>query len=125
MTGAEYDTRRRSLGLSIEETAWLHNVNVRQVRRWIREDTPVPASVEARLDELEEMMGRSVDFAVQQATDRVDAGPIILFRYISQDVYEASPDKAGLPLGAHAMMISWAAEELRAEGVAVEIRWRS
>lgn len=123
MNGAEYDTLRRSLGLSVEEAAWVHDVNVRQIRRWARDDTPIPADVIARIEGLRGLMEEMVDHAVDQVTDAMERGPIILWRYPDQASYEASPDKAGLPLGAHAMMVGWAADALRAEGVEVDVRW--
>lgn len=125
MTPAEFDTRRRSLGLSVDETAALCGVGDRQVRRWQSGATPVPVDAAAGLEALEDAMARAVDEATRHTTDKVERGPVVLWRYRTQADLDRSPHARGLPLGAHAMMIAWAADALAAEGVDVRIEWAS
>ncbi|AGH48785.1 MULTISPECIES: helix-turn-helix domain-containing protein [Sphingomonadales] len=123
MSPAEFDTRRRSLGLSVDETAALCGVQDRTVRRWQSGATPIPADASGALESLEDAMGLAVDELVTFATDRVAKGPVLLWRYRTQAEQDRSPHARSLPLGAHAMMIAWAADALEAEGIDVDIEW--
>lgn len=123
MTPAELDTRRRSLGLSIEEQARVCGpVHEKTVRRWHSGAAPIPDDVRSRLDDIEDQMDRSVEALVRMYTDFVDAGPVRLTRYRTQDDLDESPH-AGLPLGAHAMMTAWVDAALAKEGVDTVIEW--
>lgn len=123
MTPAGFDTRRRSLGLSVDETASLCGVQDRTVRRWQSGDSPIPADAAAALDQLEAAMSEAVEQALARATDHVARGPVVLWRYRTQADQDRSPHAATLPLGAYAMMIAWAAKALAAEGMDVSIQW--
>lgn len=123
MTPAEFDTRRRSLGLSVEEAASLCQVQDRTVRRWQSGASPIPDDAAAALQALEDAMLEAVEQAVLFATDRVAAGPVLLWRYRTQADQDRSPHAATLPLGAHAMLIAWTADALAAEGLEVAIEW--
>lgn len=133
MTPAEFDTRRRTLGLSVDETAALCGVQDRTVRRWQSGATPIPDDAGDALEQLEDAMERAVDQAVKLAKAEAGRMPIALYRYRTAEDQARSAHassmppgalaKGGLPLGAHAMMIGWAADALAAEGVDVRIEW--
>jgi len=123
MTPAEFDTRRRSLGLTVEEAAALCGVQDRTVRRWQSGATPIPQDAASALSRLEEAMGAAVDNAVLLATDKMADGTIALYRYRTAEDHARSPHASSLPPGAHAMMIAWAADALEAEGFEVRIEW--
>lgn len=124
MNGAEFDTRRRALGLSVAEIAKIAGLaNDRAVNRWIADEAPVPEDVAAKLDEIESAMHDMVDQLADAAADVTMAGPIAIRRYRTQQNLDASPDAAGLPLGAHAMATSWLVERLLDEGITSAITW--
>ncbi|RIA37457.1 uncharacterized protein DUF1870 [Hephaestia caeni] len=128
MTPAEFDTRRRALGLSIEEARFVcaHNgkpVDVRQVRRWANGESPVAQNAIDGLNALEWRMEAMVNQLVETVTKRTMAGPVPLRRYRDQDDLDRSPEGGDLPLGAHAIYVGWAADALAAEGVGVNIVW--
>lgn len=123
MTPAEFDTRRRSLGLSTREAAALCGVQERTLNRWQAGDYAIPQDAVDALDALEESMSDAVENVVTFATDNVESGPVILWRYRTQAVLDRSEHASGMPLGAHAMMIAWAADALAAEGIGVQIEW--
>lgn len=123
MNAAEYDTRRRALGLSVRELAAWHGCTERTVNRRIAGEQMVRDDDAADLDRLEDAMQRAVDEAVALATGMTAAGPVRLTRYRTAEDQARSPHASSLPLGAHAIMIGWAADALEAEGVRVEIVW--
>lgn len=123
MTGAELDTRRRKLGLSIEDVAELADVGVRTVNRWTNDVQPVQIRVVEKLDRLEATMRGQVEFAVRQVTEMVAAGPLPIIRYSTRHAYIASDDKSGVPFGAHAMMCAWLADVLAVQGIDCEFVW--
>lgn len=124
MTPAEFDTWRRKLGLSVKETGDIcGRVAERTVNRWISGDLPLPRDATAALAQLESAMLNAVENVVDHATDMVDEGPIILWRYKSPAAQAKSPHASSLPPGAHAMLVAWAAAALEDEGVASEIHW--
>ena len=123
MTPAGFDTRRRLLGLSIQEAADYLGVQRRTVERWISGYSTVDAAAAARLLGLEAAMVRAAEQAVATVQQVASGAPAVLFRYRSQAAVDASHHAAGLPLGAHAMMIGWTADALEAEGIACEIAW--
>lgn len=125
MTPAELDTRRRMLGLSVDETAALCGVQDRQIRRWQSGAQPIARDVPARLEALEEAMEHAVEEIVALATDKVLDGPVTLWRYRTAADQAQSPNARGIPLGAHAMLTAWAADALAAEGIDVTIEWAS
>ena len=123
MTPAEFDTLRRSLGLSVDETAALCGVQDRTVRRWQSGASTIPDEAEQLLADLEDAMGCAVENVVELASDMTSAGPIVLWRYRTAEAQAASPHASSLLPGAHAMMIGWSADALRAEGIDVRIEW--
>lgn len=123
MTPAEFDTRRRSLGLSTREAAALCNVQERTLNRWQAGEFEIPQDAVEALDALEEAMGDAVDNIVELATDKLERGPVTLWRYRSQADLDRSEHAGGMPLGAHAMLVAWSADALAAEGITVQIEW--
>lgn len=123
MTPAHFDTFRRSLGLSTREVADLCGVQERTVNRWQAGDVPIPADAIGALLGLEEAMDDAVERTVEMATDAIDSGPVHLFRYRTQAALDRSPHAAGMPAGAHAMLIAWTADALAAEGIDAQIVW--
>lgn len=120
-TSALLDTRRRGLGLSVPEmAAWCGVGGEKSVRNWLNGSNPPrdPASVLARLDDLEHLMLDRVTAVVDMAAEATDAGPVILYRHREQE-----PGEDAIPNGAHAVMIQWATEALEDEGIAVQIEW--
>lgn len=122
MTPAEFDTRRRLLGLSMEETAEWCGANRVTVQRWIKNQSRISPSAIARLDELESRMNAAVEAAVAVAR-REKPDVVRLLRYRSQAAVDASPHAAGMPPGAHAILIGWKADALEAGGQAFTIEW--
>lgn len=122
MTPAEFDTRRRLLGLSIQETADYLGVQRRTVERWISGYSNVTPDALTRLEALERDMNEAVNQALSLARER-GADDMVLYRYRSQEAVDASRHAAGMPLGAHAMMIGWASEALENDGHSVTVDW--
>lgn len=122
MTPAALDTRRRLLGLSIQETADYCGVARRTVERWISGYSTVDDGAAQRLLALEERMAEAVEQAVALAMEQRPTA-VALQRYRSQAAVDASPHAAGLPLGAHAILIGWTADALEDEGIGAEIAW--
>lgn len=123
MTGAEYDTRRRALGLSVRDLAELHGCAERTINRRILGEQPVRPEDMADLEQLEDAMDRAVDQAVKLAKAEAGRMPIALYRYRNAEHLATSPHAATLPAGSHAMMIAWAADALAAEGFDVTVEW--
>jgi len=123
MTPAEFDTRRRYLGLSVDEAAALCGVQDRTIRRWQSGASPIPADAPAALDRLEYAMTNSVASVVRLTTDRMAGGVIELYRYRTPEHQATSPHASGIPLGAHAMLTAWTANELVDEGFDVRVEW--
>lgn len=123
MTSARYDTRRRALGLSVREAAALHRCTERTVNRWNAGALDVEADAWNDLDDLEKRMEAQVAALVDLVTDCTMAGPAPLTRYRSQEEMDASPHDCDLPLGAHAIMIAWADDQLAAQGIKTLIGW--
>jgi hypothetical protein len=123
LTPAEFDTRRRSLGLSVDETAALCGVQDRTVRRWQSGASPIPEDATEALGGLEDAMLEAVEQALRLATDMTTSAPVVLRRYRTAGDQARSPHASSLPPGAHAMMIGWAADALEAEGIATRIEW--
>jgi hypothetical protein len=122
VTPAEFDTRRRLLGLSIQETSEWCGTQRRTVERWISGYSNVSPSAVLKLDTLKKNMAVAVDGAVKLARFH-DASIVSLARYRSQGAVDASPHAAGLPLGAHAILIGWTADALQEAGFEVVIAW--
>lgn len=122
MSPAELDTRRRLLGLSVEELAETIGSTERTARRWIAGRQDIPAALIDRLDQIEREMEIFVDYVTRKATDLLEAGPVTLTRYRTREDLDAGPH-AGLPFGAHAMAVAWAYDALSGEGMDVEVVW--
>lgn len=122
MTAAEFDTRRRLLGLSIQETADYAGVQRRTVERWISGHSGVDKRAVIALLGLEDKMLTAVEHTVDLAREK-NAGAVALMRYRSQGAIDASPHAAGLPLGAHAILIGWTAMALADLKIQAEIVW--
>jgi transcriptional regulator with XRE-family HTH domain len=120
VTAAEFDTRRRLLGLSIEETASWCGVKRRTVERWISGYSEVSDAGVERLEELESCMIKAVE---RGAAEAACEDKVVLIRYRSQAALAALPHASGLPAGAHAMMTGWLWEALDHQGADVEIVW--
>lgn len=129
MNAAEFDTRRRLLGLSIQETADYVGAQRRTVERWISGAFNVSESAIERLQGLEDQMNEAVETVLQQTNilskKHGNADEIKLIRYASQETLDASPHATGMPLGSHAIMIGWTADALEAQGWLVVIDWDS
>lgn len=128
VNGAALDTLRRSLGLSIGETAIVCGRNgkpvaEKTVNNWINDRTPIPEDAFESLNALEEKMDGTVNRLVKAACAMTDAGPIIVRRYRTADDLAASHDDIGIPLGAHAVMTAWLDAALAAEGIDTNIVW--
>lgn len=125
MTGAELDTRRRSLGLSVQETADVLAASLRTLSYWIagNGEPRDPGGIADRLVEIETAMGDLVDDIAEHVADNEGTRSVVLPRYRDQAALDASGHGRGLPLGAHAMAMAWAMDELRADGVAVSVKW--
>jgi transcriptional regulator with XRE-family HTH domain len=122
MTPAEFDTRRRLLGLSIQEAADYLGVQRRTVERWISGYSEVAGAAADLLFDLESRMDAAVEVVVS-VVKKQKPDEITLTRYRSQAAVDASPHAAGLPLGAHGILIGWAADTLESAGHTVEIIW--
>ncbi len=123
MNGAELDTRRRLLGLSVEELAVVGGVAERTARKWLSGGYVVPDDVPDALAAIERIMERHVNRIVETAIENSEAGPIPLYRFRNRDDLANSLHGADLPVGAHAMTIAWAAAALTAEGIGARIEW--
>jgi hypothetical protein len=121
MTPAEFDTRRRLLGLNMEETAEWCGANRVTVQRWIKGLSRIDPKAVARLETLENSMIISAENAVALIFGH--AGPVPLIRYRTQAAVDAAPHASGMPLGAHAILIGWTADALEDVGHEVEIVW--
>lgn len=93
------------------------------MRRWQSGASPIPAAAQDVLDRLESEMGEAVEQTFVLATDLIAGQPVVLWRYRTQSDQDRSPHAAGLPLGAHAMLVAWTADALEAEGLPVQIEW--
>lgn len=124
MTGAELDTQRRAYGLSVGEAASVCGVSERTFSAWVSDDTQPRDwdEVKGRLQAVGDAMGDAIDRHVEMVSERFAAAAVPLTRYRTQAALDASPH-VGLPLGAHAMMTALLAEDLRADGHEVVIRW--
>ena len=122
MTPACFDTRRRLLGLSVQETADWCGVQRKTVQRWASGYSDIPDSAIERLIALEDAMSRAVDELVALAAEK-GADVIELKRYRDQPGVDASPHAAGMPAGAHAILIGWTSDALEEAGHEVEIIW--
>lgn len=71
MTPAAFDTRRRYLGLSAEETPRLCGVQDRTIRRWHAGTSPIPQDAIDALNQLEKTMHEAVKQEIMLATDMV------------------------------------------------------
>lgn len=118
MNPAEYDTLIRRLGLSVSEAAALHGVEDRTVRRWCTGERAVPEDAVETLRVLETDMAADLENILRTAEHRMT-----LTRHRSMQSLAEHEPAPHLPLGAHAMMIAWAAEALASDGVAVSIEW--
>ncbi len=126
MTPAEFDTQRRMLGLSIDDTAALcGGVSPRAVNDWMRGVSKLPNDAIEALILLNQKMQNAVENAVILGTDKTMNGIIELKRYRTQRGFDESlhASQDDLPFGAHAILIGWVAEALRDEGINVEIVW--
>lgn len=127
MSAAEIDTRRRSLGLSLGELAGATGISERTLRYWVSgEGEPRdPASIMDRLTEVAVTMGDLVDSLSElalEAFERTGERRAVVVRHARPDTM-AADDHRGLPLGAHAMAMSWLADDLRADGFEVVFEW--
>jgi transcriptional regulator with XRE-family HTH domain len=123
MNAAEYDTRRRALGLSIRDLAELHGCTERTINRRILGEQAVRMEDIDDIEQLEVAMDNAVDHVVKLAKAEAGRAPITLYRYRNADHQSGSAHAPTLPLGAHAMMISWALDALEAEGFDVAVEW--
>jgi transcriptional regulator with XRE-family HTH domain len=122
MTPAAFDTRRRLLGLSIQEAAVYLGTTRRTVERWISGYSEISEDAVAKLGALEDKMWDAVRDAEIDAEWKRPRS-VELKRYRNQEAVDAAARWAGLPLGAHAIMIGWIAEALEAKRIEVEIVW--
>jgi hypothetical protein len=123
MTPAEFDTRRRTLGLSVAELADVCGVQDRTARRWCLGTLDRPADAVGALDALEAAMNRAVVEAVALVTERVADGPVVLWRHRTPEAHARSRPAGSIPHGAHAILIARVAAALAAEGVEAVIEW--
>lgn len=125
MNGAELDTRRRALGLSVAETAAVLGVGARTVGYWFAGDGEPsrPDELAARLREVEDTMGDLVDDLREQIDDEEECGRVCLRRYRTQAALDAAGIARGLPIGAYSMTVAWAIDDLRGDGHAVTVEW--
>jgi transcriptional regulator with XRE-family HTH domain len=123
MTPAEFDTRRRMLGLSVEETAGLCGVQDRTIRRWVSGITPIPDDAMSALETLEDAMDEAASNAANLASQQPAGTIVTLWRYRPATDQAQSPHASSLPLGAHAIMIGWTADILETMDVPCEIHW--
>ena len=124
VTGAEFDSRRRALGLSISETAaFCAEVEATTVNRWINGRASVPPEALGKLDMLEEFMRMAVGRRVEITADETMSGPVRVHRYRTQEALSASDDAIGIPLGGHEMMTVWLVEKLAGLGITSEVVW--
>lgn len=123
MNAAEYDTRRRALGLSVRDLAELHGCTERTVNRRLAGEQEVRDRDIDDLDRLEREMDKAVDEALARAKSLKFDGPITLFRYRNPEHFSTSSHVGAMPPGSHAMLISWVADALEAKGYDVEIDW--
>lgn len=122
MTPAEFDTRRRLVGLSIQEAADWCGVQRRTVERWISGYSEVSHEACNRLVDLETRMATAVGHALELAQSK-SPDVVEIKRYRSQAAVDASPYAAGLPLGAHAILIGWTMQALRSSGLRTAVIW--
>jgi len=106
----------------VRDLADVLGVTEKSVNRWGNDDSPIPERAWDALDALEDGMQRGVESALDLARAHPRT-PVTLYRYRSQEALDASPHGAGMPLGAHAMMIGWAYEALEADGIEVDMDW--
>jgi hypothetical protein len=92
------------------------------VQRWHKGVSRIDPRAAARLDDLENKMAVAVEQATAVAREQ-KPDVVELIRYRDQASLDASPNAAGLPLGAHAMMIGWLSDALEDKGYEVTIRW--
>lgn len=130
ITTAEIDIRRRSLGLSIAETAEAIGASERVIRYWFSGESGPrdPAGVMTRLGEVEASMGDLVDSLSERAMERAaeSGGRLaIVSVYPNADALLLSGQDRGLPYGAWMMAMSWLVDDLRSDGFTVELEWTS
>ena len=124
MSPAEFDTKRRMLGLSVDDAAQLcGGVSSRAVNNWMRGEAPIPNDAIQALALLEKQIDNAIDYIVADATDKTESGIVVLLRYRTQQAFEESQHAAQMPFGAHAILIGLTAQALEAEGIEVEIFW--
>lgn len=123
INSAELDTYRRSLGLSTREVAALCDVKERTVNRWQNGDSPIPNFAMTALDDLSEKMENAVVNALLLIEEKNADGPVLLWRYRNQCDLDNSAHAGGMPLGAHAVMISWCCEALSEEDIDYNVAW--
>lgn len=115
MTGAEFRLKRRTLGLSIEETAERLGVNLRSMRRWENGEWEVPENAITFIDGLwqDKVEAANVVLDKLEAQGK-DPEPITLRLYRThKGHYEADP---GQTWGEHASAIGIIAVALELHG---------
>ena len=123
MDSAEFDTRRRQLGLSEEEASEICGVSIQTIREWQLGPVTAPVDAFAKLDELTDAMIAAAAHVVRQTSDLYDGRTIYLPRYFDREHQETNENAASIPFGAHAMLIAWTASALEEMGYDVKIVW--
>ena len=95
MSGAELQTAREYLGLTIESLAGMLNVIPRTVRAWESGADPIPYRVPDEVAVIENYSAHAVDELV--AALRADPDPFIVTYRRDGDMHTARPDTAHLP----------------------------
>lgn len=117
MNGAEFDTYRIYLGLSLEEAAKICGVSDRSIRRWIAGKHPVPQSAFEAMAHLEARMCTAVELILNY-TDKDEAEkPLVIKRSLSRI------EQDYIPAGALAMCAARLYADLKAEGRQVIVEW--
>lgn len=126
MTPAEYRTMREACGLSQQSAAPFHGVAYRTIQQWEAGVNRVPArsAEEIRALDLRISEGVTALIAAQGRRSRT-APPVRLFRWRTQDAYEATrrAKATSLPFGAHNAMLGRAMSRMLIEGRPYVVEW--
>ena len=126
MTPAEYRTMREACGLSQQSAAPFHGVTYRAIQQWEAGVNRVPARTAEEIRALDVRIsdGASALIAAQGRRSRT-APPVRLFRWRTQDAYEAThgAKATSLPFGAYNAMLGRAMSRMLIEGRPYVVEW--